>query len=667
MKNSQKILRIISGFLAAAILLCLIPAASVMAAATLSVSIYSGNKEVGSTINVRVIASGDGPYQDFQGTLAYNASILQLTSLVQGDYPKANFKASGDNFTDFDANVPNGGVLVYASFKCLAAGSTDLSCSLDNLADINGNNVTVSGASAKVTVTTPVAKSSNADLAGLAISPGTLSPAFAPGTQSYTASAAANQGKITVSASPADGKSKVSLNGVQDNLAAGTNSVKVTVTAENGNTKVYTITVTKSSGPTPTPTPTAVPLPPIIINGIDYTILTAGTADAIPEGFTAATAKYEGADIPVLQKTLGEAVDASVMTLILLTADGKTGYYVYDAATKTCYPYQLISSTVMSFQILDESAVTSVPTGYEAFDYVYLDNTVTAFRLISDPSNPQILLYLMDGSGISAFYYYDTQNSMLMLYRGTVIIAAPSLTPTPMPTAVPSETDMAIPTAAAGFLLTPASAGITLNSLQDYKNPVVLLIYLLALFCLILLIVCIVLIVRRGTAYDMEDYEEDPGDYPSPDPVSNSPFVTPQPNAFFHELAKPQEENKLYFGDKPQADEVKLDFPVIPQSSAARKYTVPASVAHYIDNSDINELKSETNTSSIPLKSNRQIVHGVQPVSPAEPVRPAEHVPVRLQKALDAESAGHTGTSPSFQLPVSGTRSNDPDFDPDDE
>jgi hypothetical protein len=415
------------------------------------------------------------------------------------------------------------------------------------------------------------------------------------------------------------------------------------VTAENGNTKVYTITVTKSSGPTPTPTPTAVPLPPININGADYTILTAGSSDAIPDGFTAATAKYQGVDIPVLQKTLGEAVDASVMTLILLTANGKTGYYVYNAATESCYSYQLISSTVMSYQILDKSAVTSVPSGYESFDFIYLNNTVTAFRLVSDPSNPQVLLYLMDGSGISAFYYYDTQNSMLMLYRGAVIIAVPTSTPTPMPTVVPSETGAAIPTVAAGFLLTPAATGITFHSLLDYKNPVVLLFYLVALFCLILLIVCIVLIAKRGKPYDMEEYEEDPGEYQSTDdPVLNSPFISPQPKVFFNEIAQPQEENKLYFGDKPPADEVKLDFPVIPQRSAARKYTVP-------ENSD------------------RQIVHGVQPVRPSEPVRPAEHVPVRLQKALDAEQAEHTGEFRSSQLPVSGTPSNDPDFDPDDE
>jgi len=626
MKISRKIQRYFTGLFAAIMLLCLVPVALVQADANLSISV-SGNNEVGSTITVSVIASGIGPYSGFNGALSYDSGILELTGISQGNYAGSTFTSSGPNFTDYNVNIPGGAILVSATFKCLAAGSTTVSCSLEALGDMNGQDISASS-SKDINITTPIPKSANADLASLAIAPGTLSPAFAAGTQSYTASVAANQSKITVSASPADAKSKVSLNGVQDKLAAGSNTVKVTVTAENGGTKVYTITVTRSTGPTPTPTPTPVPLPLMKYNGADYTILAAGTADAIPEGFTAATAKYKGVDIPVLQKTLGEAVDASVMTIVLLTADAGTGYFVYDAATETCYPYQLISSTVMSFQILDKSAVTSVPAGYEAFDYTYLDNTVTAFRLISDPSNPQVLLYLMDGSGISAFYYYDTQNSMLLLYRGEVTIAAATPTPTPTPTATPAVTGVAIPTAAASLLSTSAATGITFHSLLDYKNPVVLLIYLLALFCLILLIVCIVLIAKRGKQYDMEEYEEDPGVYQEPgDSIVISPIAAPGPSVFFHELAQPQEENKLYFGDKPPVDEFKHDFPVIPQRPSTK----------------------------------------INAVSAAEPVRLAEHIPVRLQKALDAEQAEHTGASPFSHLPVSGTPSNDPDFDPDDE
>lgn len=630
MKISQRNGRIFSGLLAVILLLCLLPAAVVSAAATLSIKVYSGNTEVGSTINVLVIASGDGPYQNYDGALSYDTGILQLTSLVQGDYSKANFAASGDNFTDFNANISNGGVLVYASFKCLATGSTELSCSLGALADMNGNSVTVSGASTTVTVSTPVPKSANADLASLAISPGTLSPEFSAAQQSYTTSAAANQNKITVSASPADGKSKVSLNGVQDKLVPGSNTVKITVTAENGSTRMYTVTVTKESGPTPTPTPTPVPLPLMQNRGVDYTILKPGTSDSIPEGFEAATVKYKNVDIPALQKTIGKAVDASMMTIVLLTADAKTSYFVYDAVSQTSYPYMTITSAVLNFQILDKSEAVSVPDGYEAFDFTYLDNAVTAFRLINDTSNPQVLLYLMDDSGVSAFYYYDTLNNQLMLYRGAVTIAVqtptPTITPTPTAASVPTNVlaiagAATIPAAEAGSTSPTVPSALTFRSLLDYKNPVVIIIYLLALFCLVLLAICIVLIARKGKPYEMEDEQDVPENYQQPGTaVSDSPFVVPQPNVFFNEFGQWQEDSELYFGDKPPADDVKLDFPDISRSNA-----------------------------------------------PVHPGHPIEHVPVRLQKALDAELAKNSTDARPGQLPGSRDNSIDPDFDPDDQ
>jgi len=663
MKISRMIQRCLTGLLATAMLLCLIPAALVRADANLSISV-SGNNEVGSTITVSVIASGIGPYSGFNGALSYDSGILELTGISQGNYAGSTFTSSGPNFTDYNVNIPGGAILVSATFKCLAAGSTTVSCSLEALGDMNGQDISAS-ASKDINITAPIPKSANADLASLAISPGTLSPAFSAATQSYTASVSANQSKITVSASPADGKSKVSLNGVQDKLVAGSNTVKVTVTAENGATKVYTIAVTRSTGPTPTPKPTPIPLPLMKYNGADYTILAAGTSDAIPEGFTAATAKYQGVDIPVLQKTLGEAVDASVMTIVLLTADGKTAYFVYDAVTETCYSYQVLSSTAMSFQILDKSAVTAIPEGYEAFDLVYLESMVTAYRLISDPANPQVLLYLMDGIGVSAFYYYDTQNGMLLLYRGEVSILAPTSTPTPTPaaTATPSVTKAALPTVTAG--LPAVSAGrISFHSLLDYTNPVVLLVYLIALFCLVLLIICIVLIARKDKSGYMEEFVDDSVDNQEPiNTITPAPVVSLTPKEYFNEYGQLKAEKELFFGDAPHAEKAKLDFPEIPQRTAADKFVFPAAVKPGIHNIDSSELKNAPDASPFIAESDKQVIRRI----PVQPVQPVEHVPVRLQQELDAEHAQkYTAPAPA-QPSVSKPKTNDPDFDPDDE
>jgi len=699
MKITQKVRRIISGILASIMLICLIPAAMVHADASLGMSV-SGNTEVGSTITVSVSVDG-GPYANFDGGFSYDSALLELNSITSGNYSAQNFKASGSNFVEYGANF-SGAVIVVATFTCKAAGAATVSCSLGALGDMSGVDVAVSGASKSITITTPAIKSSNADLASLAISPGTLTPAFSAATQSYSTTVAANQSKITVSAAPADSKATVALNGVQNSLVSGKNTVKVTVTAENGATKVYSVIVTKTSGPTPTPTPTPVPLPVMQYNGTDYTILKPGSSDTVPEGFTPATAKFKGVDIPVLQKKIGEAVDASVISIVLLTADGKTAFFVYDAASESCYPYQLISSSVMSFQILDKSVAPAIPDGYEVFDFTYLDNAVSAYRLISDPSNPQILLYLMDAAGISSFYYYDSQNAMLMQYRGAVTITA--ATPAPTLTPTPGATNSPTPSAAV-VTLPAAAAGITFHSLTEYKNPVVLLIYLLALLCLALLIVCIVLIAKKSAVYEAEDevYDEESGnDQISVDDSFDTPFVSPRPQTYFNDFGHSPVDNDLYFGDKPPAEDLKLDFPPIPQRSEVRQISplsipvqpsapAPSAPMPAVPQTYVRQ-PAQPRPADVPQTFVQQPVQPVRPVQKTAPEVSDEHMPVRLRHELEAEKANHAASRISGQRPAEEPQTrqiqqpqgnisrnpadqarrhrpntNDPDYDPDDQ
>lgn len=105
----------------------------------------------------------------------------------------------------------------------------------------------------KMVEETAAVKSANANLAGLKIGGLSLSPAFAEGTTSYTAETTdATNGVLAV---PAEAGASVLVqvngktveNGTSVKWAADDNTVKVTVTAEDGTTaKTYTVTVTKS-------------------------------------------------------------------------------------------------------------------------------------------------------------------------------------------------------------------------------------------------------------------------------------------------------------------------------------------------------------------------------------------------------------------------------------
>lgn len=97
--------------------------------------------------------------------------------------------------------------------------------------------------------TTPAAtQSSNANLSALAVSSGTLSPAFSGDVTAYTVTVANITAQITVTGTKADSNATVSANnGVAQTLNFGANTVTITVTAQNGTKKDYTVSVTRST------------------------------------------------------------------------------------------------------------------------------------------------------------------------------------------------------------------------------------------------------------------------------------------------------------------------------------------------------------------------------------------------------------------------------------
>ena len=72
----------------------------------------------------------------------------------------------------------------------------------------------------------------------------TLRPGFVPGVRSYTAVVANDVTSTTVTATPADRRASASYTAGHD-LAVGTNTIIVTVTAESGATRTYTVSVTR--------------------------------------------------------------------------------------------------------------------------------------------------------------------------------------------------------------------------------------------------------------------------------------------------------------------------------------------------------------------------------------------------------------------------------------
>ena len=117
------------------------------------------------------------------------------------------------------------------------------------------NGVTPEGAASSEASATAKALSSNANLSGLSISPGALTPDFTAAGTAYTAAVANDAGALTVTPTAADGNATIAVNdaAVTSGSASGTialkvgsNDLDIVVTAENGTKKTYTITVNRA-------------------------------------------------------------------------------------------------------------------------------------------------------------------------------------------------------------------------------------------------------------------------------------------------------------------------------------------------------------------------------------------------------------------------------------
>ncbi len=491
------------------ILVSLFSMANVYAAPSSTMSI-SGATEVGSIITVSVRLNVDGLIGGYDGYFSYRSEYLELQSISQGDYTSGGFFTDSQNFGDYGFAISSGTVVLRAKFKCMKEGSDSISCYFNDVGDDAGISLGTASCGTTINIVTPVPKSSNTNLSSLTVSPGTLSPSFSKSTKSYSVAVDEDQSKISISAVPEDSKSSVSLNGVQNNLKPGSNTVKITVKAENGSTTVYSIAVTRASGPTGTPTPTPKPLPLVEYLENELMIIPFDDDTTVPEGFSATTATYKGVEIPVFKGPASEGSTDEILLVQLLT-EQKIKLFVYDPAEQIVYPLLFIAQKEASLRLLDAGDSLQAPTGYEKFIFTYDEEPVNAYRLISDPDNPQILLYMMNAEGKEVFYYFDTEQEMLMPYRGETVIVDPTLTPTPSvdPSAVTTMGETTVAPVSSETQPAAKESKSLLDHLSDFKSPFTIMFYLVALIALVLIAAVISLMIGRRGDYDEDDYDED--------------------------------------------------------------------------------------------------------------------------------------------------------------
>jgi hypothetical protein len=233
-----------------------------------------GTKTAALHIASNVSGSGTPFDIDISGTAVLSANA-NLASLVPGTGTLNPTFASGT--TSYTATVPNtttfitftptvadNTATVTVDGTAVASGTASGAISLNVGINVINTVVTAQDGTTKTyAVTVTRAPSSNADLASLVPSVGTLTPAFSSGATSYTESVPNATTSITVTPTVADSSATVSVNGdavgsgaasAPVTLNVGSNIISTVVTAQDGTTKkTYTLTVTRNQPDTKSP------------------------------------------------------------------------------------------------------------------------------------------------------------------------------------------------------------------------------------------------------------------------------------------------------------------------------------------------------------------------------------------------------------------------------
>lgn len=345
---NRELRKIISSLLIVCALGVLLPG-NVMtsfAAGSAKISFSDPTVTVGEEINVTMkyeTTDGSG-LGDTNTMLAYDATLLEF---IESD-DKA-FGGAGS----INVRTPPEGKTVQTTqlrFKALQAGTAAIAITFTNGYNNDGQMIDeITEGSSTITIQPLATSSADATLKNLQISPGTLTPAFTPQTETYRVTVGLDTDKLSVDAKTNNDGAKVEVDG-RTELQEGENTVVCKVTAEDGvTTKDYTITVNKIAGgeiePAESDAETAEPVPEILATvtakAKTLRVIALDEGVEIPEGFKETSVSFGDEDNKVTVTGWVWGADSKARYCILygMNESDERGFYRFDLNEKTIQRY----------------------------------------------------------------------------------------------------------------------------------------------------------------------------------------------------------------------------------------------------------------------------------------------------------------------------------------
>ncbi len=361
--------------------------------ATISVSSSSKRIVVGNTVTVTIKVKSSSYFGTIEFTPSYDKSKLKLTSGSSSVlwYGKEKQKS----FT--------------YKFKAIATGSTSVTVKSVAVRDYsNEGEMKLSKGSSTIKIITQsqleASYSKNNNLKSLKIDGLKLSPSFNKNTTSYKVEANSNTTSVNIKASVEDSKSRVSGTG-KHKVSEGENKIKVTVTAQNGSSKTYTIIVNVID-----PNPIEV-----TIGENKYTVVKRESNLVMPNDYEKTTVEINSQKIP------GFFNEINNYTLVgLKDLEGDIDLYIYDKETNTYEKYNEIKLDVLNFYPLK---IDKEIDGYTKTTVIINEMELEA---LSKENSDFYIIHARDlETGKDNYYTYDKETNTMIRYassKETIII-----------------------------------------------------------------------------------------------------------------------------------------------------------------------------------------------------------------------------------------------------
>jgi hypothetical protein len=320
---------------------------------------------IGDNIIVNMHITSDAVLGDFEAYITYNADILEFKN-------GASFISGGEGLLKLsDINVVNADSSRKYVMKFVAKEIGNCDIAVKDKASVydfeSGDKMSVSSNRLSIEIEPAITASTNANLKSLKISPGTLSPDFDTNIKEYSATVPSDVDQLIISSIPEDDTATLSLEG-NEKLVIGRNDIKITVTAESGDNKVYTIQVTKEKAQNDEKNNSKEPL-------------------------------ENDQDLNEVEYNNNEHNNATINQITLIK-DGSNLYL------QNGYKYQLV----------EPGEETVIPSGFIKTSLKINDGIITAYTPEHDLESDFLLIYASNDSGDVGFYQYDRVESTLQRY-----------------------------------------------------------------------------------------------------------------------------------------------------------------------------------------------------------------------------------------------------------